>query len=307
MNLLKIIACVLAVAACTQDEQTREDTQAMWGPPAVYTVNYPLAYFAERIAGDSVEVVFPAPADVDPATWSPPTETIADYQQADLVLLNGAGYADWIQRATMSQSRLVDTSAALADRLIPVDDTVTHSHGPGGDHSHQGTAFTTWLDMELAIGQAHAVFDALVRLRPEDETVFRERLTELEKDLGELDSRLKVVAERIGDQPLVFSHPVFQYLARAYELNGRSVHWEPHETPGNDQWRELSDALAMHAAAWMIWEDEPLAETENRLEAIGIRSLVFRPCGNRPAGGSLVSVMLDNVMALERAFPASEL
>lgn len=307
VNLLKMFPGVLAMAACTQSEPPTEAIEAGKGLPQVYTVNYPLAYFAERIAGESVTVVFPAPPDVDPAFWSPAAETIADYQQADLVLLNGAGYAEWIQRATLSQSRLVDTSAALADRLISVDDTVTHSHGPGGDHSHQGMAFTTWLDMDFAVGQARAVFDALVRLRPENETDFRERLTELEKDLGELDKRLKVVADRIGDRPLVFSHPVYQYLVRGYGLNGRSVHWEPHEIPGNDQWRELSDALGMHAAAWVIWEDEPLAETENRLEAIGIKSLVFRPCGNRPAEGSLVSVMLDNVMALEQAFPASAL
>ncbi len=304
VNLLKMFAGVLAVAACTQSEPPTEAIEPGKGLPQVYTVNYPLAYFAERIAGESVTVVFPAPPDVDPAFWSPAAETIADYQRADLVFLNGAGYAAWIQRATLSQSQLVDTSAALAQLLIPVDDTVTHSHGPGGDHSHQGMAFTTWLDMDFAIGQARAIFDALVRLRPENETDFRERLTELEKDLGELDKSLKQVADRIGDRPLVFSHPVYQYLVRGYGLNGRSVHWEPHEIPGNDQWRELSDALATHAAAWMIWEDEPLAETENRLEAIGIKSLVFRPCGNRPAEGSLVSVMLDNVMALEQAFPA---
>lgn len=304
VNLLKTFACVLAVAACTQSERPTDAIEAGKGLPEVYTVNYPLAYFAERIAGESVTVVFPAPPDVDPAFWSPAAETIADYQQADLVLLNGAGYAAWIQRATLSQSRLVDTSAALADRLIPADNTVTHSHGPGGDHSHQGAAFTTWLDMEFAAGQARAVFDALVRLRPENESDFRERLNELEKDLGELDKRLQDVAERIGDRPLVFSHPVYQYLVRGYGLNGRPVHWEPDELPGNDQWRELTGLLAAHAAAWMIWEDEPLAETENRLEAIGIKSLVFRPCGNRPAEGSLVSVMLDNVMALEQAFPA---
>ena len=33
----------------------------------IYTVNYPLAYFAERIGGDLVAVHFPAPEDVDPA------------------------------------------------------------------------------------------------------------------------------------------------------------------------------------------------------------------------------------------------
>lgn len=307
VNLLRMFACLLAVAACTPGEQPTEAIETERGLPQLYTVNYPLAYFAERIAGESVTVVFPAPPDVDPAFWSPTAETVAAYQQADLVLLNGAGYAAWIQRATLSQSRLVDTAAALSDRLIPVDDTVTHSHGPGGDHSHQGTAFTTWLDMDFAAGQARAVFDALVRLRLDDESVFRERLSNLEKELGELDERLQDVAERIGDQPLVFSHPVYQYLLRSYGLNGRSVHWEPQEMPGNDQWRELSDVLSTHTAAWMIWEDEPLPDTAKRLRSLGIKSLVYRPCGNRPAEGSFVSVMLDNLAALEQAFPASAL
>jgi len=307
MKLLAMLACVLIVAACTKEKQASEDTEALRYPPRVYTVNYPLAYFAERIAGESVKVVFPVPPDVDPAFWSPDAEAIADYQQADLVLLNGAGYAGWLQRATLSQSRLIDTSSALADQLIPLDDTITHSHGPGGDHSHQGMAFTSWLDMKFAAGQARAVFDALVRLRPENEPNYRERWHELQQDLGELDTRLKVVAERIGDQPLVFSHPVFQYLARAYKLSGRSVHWEPHETPDNDQWRELFKLLSAHNAAWMIWENEPLRDTVSQLEGMGIESLVFRPCGNRPAEGNFVSVMLDNVMALERAFPVSAL
>jgi zinc transport system substrate-binding protein len=159
--------------------------------------------------------------------------------------------------------------------------------------------------MEFATGQARAVFDSLVRLRPENEPDYRERLHELEKDLDELDTRLEVVAERIGDQPLVFSHPVFQYLARAYGLNGRSVHWEPDEMPGDDQWRELFELPGARNAAWMIWEDEPLPDTVSRLEGMGIESLIFRPCGNRPAKGSFVSVMLDNVMALERAFPSA--
>jgi len=41
----------------------------------VYTVNYPLKYFAQRIAGDRATVVFPAPPDVDPVFWMPDPET----------------------------------------------------------------------------------------------------------------------------------------------------------------------------------------------------------------------------------------
>ena len=94
----------------------------------IYTVNYPLAYFAERIGGDLVEVVFPAPADKDPAYWSPDADTIAAYQGADLILLNGAGYAKWVDRASLPSSRLVDTGAAFADRLIEMESATTHSH-----------------------------------------------------------------------------------------------------------------------------------------------------------------------------------
>jgi zinc transport system substrate-binding protein len=136
-------------------------------PLEIITVNYPLAYFAERILGDHGSVSFPAPADVDPAYWSPAPEIISEYQQADLILLNGAGYAAWTANATLPRSGLVNTTAAITDRLIPVESTVTHTHGPAGDHSHGDTAFTTWLDPGIAIEQARAVLDAVVHARPQ--------------------------------------------------------------------------------------------------------------------------------------------
>jgi len=297
------LAAILSLSACSQGAPPSAIDHAGESKPQAFTVNYPLAYFAERIAGDELEVVFPAPADVDPAFWSPTPETVAAYQRADVILLNGAGYARWVQRVTLPQSRQVDTTAALTDQLIPLEDTVTHTHGPGGDHSHAGTAFTTWLDMSLAANQARAVFDALVLLRPESQSAFHENLAALEKDLAALDARLKAVSNRMSEQPLVFSHPVYQYLNRGYELNGRSVHWEPDEMPDKKQWQELAALLEEHPASMMIWEGEPLEATVSRLAEMGIQSVVFSPSGNRPEQGSFVSVMNSNVATLEQAFP----
>jgi zinc transport system substrate-binding protein len=75
----------------------------------VYVVNYPLQYFAERIAGEHATVVFPAPSEVDPAFWLPDPHTIAAYQRADLILLNGATYEKWLTKATLPYARRVDT------------------------------------------------------------------------------------------------------------------------------------------------------------------------------------------------------
>jgi zinc transport system substrate-binding protein len=103
-------------------------------PLEIITVNYPLAYFAERILGEHGNVSFPAPAGVDPAYWSPEPEIIAEYQQADLILLNGAGYAAWTANATLPRSRLVNTTAALTDQLISWRYRVHDLAGPGYSH-----------------------------------------------------------------------------------------------------------------------------------------------------------------------------
>jgi zinc transport system substrate-binding protein len=58
----------------------------------IYTTSYPLYHFASVIGGDALEVVFPAPPDVDPAYWKPGVDVLLAYQQADLILLNGAGF-----------------------------------------------------------------------------------------------------------------------------------------------------------------------------------------------------------------------
>ena len=302
---LGLMALLALLVGCSGDDRAASEPENDRGPPSVYAVNYPLVYFAGRIAGDSVEVVLPVPGDIDPAMWVPDAGAIAELQRADLVLLNGAGYEGWLQRATLSRSRLVDTSAAFADRLIPVENDVTHSHGPTGDHSHEGTAFTTWLDCEFAIEHARAVLSALVRLLPENEGEYRARFADLQRDLQKLDRELKAVTVRIGDQPLLFSHPVYQYFERRYSLNGRSLNWEPGEMPEEAQWRELSGMLSSHPAAWMIWEGTPHPEAADRLEGLGAQSVVFRPAGNKPASGDYMSVMQDNLRALQHAFPTA--
>ena len=93
--------------------------------------------------------------------WSPGPEVVTAYQAADLILLNGAGYAGWVSRVSLPEGKLIDTSASFADRYLTVAEAVTHSHGPEGEHAHEATAFTTWLDPTLALEQAGAIHAAL--------------------------------------------------------------------------------------------------------------------------------------------------
>lgn len=279
-------------------------TQAA-GRPVVYVVNYPLYYFAGRIGGDQIQVVFPAPPDEDPAFWQPDDQAIGGYQNADLILLNGASFAKWTERASLPQQRSVDTSRAFAQEYIDIEDRVVHQHGPEGEHAHEGYAFTTWVDPRLALQQAEAIYQAFVERWPERATVFTAGWETLRDDWLALDAELTAVHADYENQPLLASHPVYQYLARRCGWNLVSLHWEPDQMPDDQQWSELEQLYEDHPAGWMIWEEEPLPEIRQRLADRGIDCAVFAPCGNVPESGDLLLMMRENVQRLRPLFAAN--
>ena len=117
-----------------------------------------------------------------------------------------------------------------------------------------------------------------------------------------LSSSIEKALAGLSDTPIVFSHPVYQYLQRRFSLNGRSVHWEPDEMPQDAMWTELDEILVDHPARFMIWEGQPLEESVERLEALGLGSVVLSPCGDVPLSGDYMSTMRANIAALDRVF-----
>jgi zinc transport system substrate-binding protein len=299
----------LSLSACGGSEDGSEApaetvVAADAGPRlTVLTVNYPLAYFAQRLGGDRVDARYPGPAEGDPANWSPTPEDVIAFQDADLILLNGAEYAGWVARVTLPEDRLVNTSEAFADAYIVEEAGVTHSHGPEGEHAHGVTAFTTWLDLSQATQQAEAVAEALVAALPEAEAEIRSAFDALVLDLADLDGRLTGWGLAMEGAPIIASHPVYQYFGRAYALNLQSVHWEPGEMPSDAQWRDFHHLLDHDAAELMIWEGEPLPEVRSRLEGMGVTVVVFDPVSTVPESGDFLSVMRANVAALGAGGP----
>jgi zinc transport system substrate-binding protein len=266
-------------------------------PLQVYTVNYPLQYFAERIAGEQARVVFPAPAGSDPATWQPGISEIHAYQQADLVVLNGAGYAQWVQQASLPRARLLDTSAAFSDALIEIGDSATHSHGPGGEHAHTGYAATTWLDPVQAVSQASAIRDVLVKLRPDAGAALEQNFKALKQDLLELDSRLQQVTAELQSVPILVAHPVYQYLGRRYALDIHSAHREDGRYP------ELAELAGKEQPLIMLRESAAPPATQQQLEKQGIRPVVFATAAKRPVEGDYFTVMEENLARLDAVTP----
>ncbi len=301
IGVVYLTGVVLLASGCTSESGVPEVVPTTSKKPQVYTVNYPLAYFAERIGGDLIDVTFPAPADANPADWNPDAAAIAAYQSADLILLNGAGYAAWIQRATLPMSRTVVTTRDIEDRLIAMTQSVTHQHGPEGSQSDVPVAAQTWLDPQLAIAQALVIRDELAKLLPTE----RERLDEsfrlLESDLMTLDEELRAAFAATTDSALLASKPVYDYLQRRYSLSLTNLQWHPQQSPTDVQWVELQAVAKEHPASLMLWEEEPTDETAARLQSMSIHPVVFDTVSNRPASGDYLQAMRANASRILQA------
>jgi zinc transport system substrate-binding protein len=272
------------------------------GASKIYVTNYPLKYFTERIAGNHFNVILPVPRGLNPIFWMPSPKTLSAMQKSDLIILNGATYEKWLALVSLPQSKLVDTSVGFKKRYIQVPGAITHSHGQQGEHSHMGIRFTTWLDFEQAALQAKAVAAALSRKWPSSRHLSEENLQKLEKDLIGLDQNIQKVVGNNSKRPLIVSHPVYDYFARRYRLNIKSLLWSPTVMPNPNQWMDLRAMLKQHLAKRMLWEGNPLEVTAEKLKALHVDSLVFDPCGNVPDQGDFLTIMKQNIENLKMAF-----
>jgi len=264
----------------------------------VQSTNYPLYYFAERLATEAFVLNYVVDPEIDPAFWKPAKSDVSAFQKADLILKNGADYEKWMKRVSLKTSPQVDTSKAFASKFLKAPGK-EHRHGDGSVHSHAGTAFTTWIDLSQAAMQAEAIAVRFKQAKPDAAAKIDENLAVLLADLSGLDARLKAVGKAWGDKPLVASHPIYQYFARAYGLKIEGIEWEPEMEIKDSDLAELKAILAKHPATLMIWEDAPSEANIAAVAKLGLKSVVFAPCANRPAEGDWLSVMKANVERME--------
>ncbi|MBX3322576.1 MAG: zinc ABC transporter substrate-binding protein [Phycisphaeraceae bacterium] len=298
-----LVAGSLAMLSCSKPapSDVQKEPESAASSTGVVTTFYPTQYWAERIAGGKVEVRCFLPDDEDPASWRPDRSAMEAMQSASLIIVNGASFEEWVGTAPLPRSRIVDTTARLTSPLIVHANAVTHSHGPGGEHSHEGIDGHTWLDPINAIEQSQAILEAMVDTWPEHDAEFRRNAGELRRDLIELNASLESLASKMASVIIVASHPSYNYIGRRYGWEVINLGIEPDDVLTSHDWEHVEEDLAATSDKHLIvlWEDEPSeANARGFAQRFGARSVVFRPCESRPERGDYLSVMRENIEAL---------
>lgn len=296
---------VFPLTGCgSEDAATPEVSQADL-EDVVRTTFYPTTYFARRIAGGEVPVECLVPEDEDPIFWDPSREVLASYMSAKLVVVNGAKFEKWVARASLPKSRMVDTAESFKDRFVKYDLGITHSHGPGGEHSHEGTDGHTWVDPKNAIDQSLAIADAMARAWPEKADTFEANLPGLVSDLESLHTRFtEEITPSLEGVKLLASHPAYNYLESRYGWEITDLDLDPDEGLTDEAIAEINEGIGdFEGAVVLLWESEPSIDPEIEYP---FKNVTFSPAelpftGAAIASPDYIGIMNANIDRLRDA------
>jgi zinc transport system substrate-binding protein len=303
-----LLAVACALTACGSDAP--EPQRPARAKPLVMTTFYPTTWMVERVAGDLVELRCPLPEDADPIFWQPDDATLTAYQQADLIVVNGAQFEKWVATASLPSSRVLDTSKSFADRFIAFEGAIKHSHGAGGAHVHEGLDGHTWLDPVNAKEQMMAIYRALQKLLPGHYPDLFEGARSVEGLLASFDAGLKMLGKLPEGRWLYASHPAYNYLAQRYGWPMVNLDLDPEEMPKDAVFADVKQRLAAQPGSHLLWESAPTPEIAERFEKeTGLKSLVVEPCettsaADRASGRDYEARWKQNLIVLRQAFPA---
>jgi len=312
LRMLVLMLCLVVPLGC-KEHSGLPAAGADATPPEVVTTFYPTRYFAQRISGGLVRVDCAVPPDADPIFWQPDRAGIERMQRAGLIVVNGAGYEQWLATAALPLSRLCDTAANFEGEFISYE-AVHHSHGAGGEHSHEGVDGHTWMDPVNAARQAEAISIAMARRWPQHEKAFRDNHLSLGADLAALAARFEAL--RIGTDAarIVATHPAFNYPAKRYGWPLKNVDLPPHEPPTPAAVESLRARIASYGPAnvVLLFESEPIPEVRASVLGAGagprggVQVVVFEPAevispAREAAGENYLTIMHANIDRLAAA------
>lgn len=265
ISLLTMFIVLLSAVAC--GDAGHGDS----GNVRIVTTIYPLQYFATRIAGDRAQVTNLVPPGVEPHDFEPTAGDLRAITNADVLIYNGLGFEEWLDRtlASIGHNDLVSLAAGEA---IGADAVLAGTDEEG----HAGADPHVWLDPRHAVREVEAIRDALKKARPGDAADFDRNAASLIADLNSLDQRFEASLRGCRLDHFVTAHEAFAYLAGRYGLEQIGVTGVSQEEPDPAQLARIVDAVRTNNVKFVLTEPGPspkIAETLAREVGAGVKSL----------------------------------
>jgi zinc transport system substrate-binding protein len=277
--------------------------------PRVVAAFYPLAYVAERVAGEHVEVDNLTAPGVEPHDLELSPQQVADISEADLVVYE-KGFQPAVDEAVEQNSpdvaldvtevvELVDFGAA-EDAAAGQAEEVGHEHEDLEGDPH------LWLDPTLLIPITEQVADDLAEIDPDHAADFHANARQLVNDLNRLDRDVEHGLAGCERTAFVTSHAAFGYLAHRYGLDMVAIAGiSPDADPSPQQLADVQQFIEDEDITTVFSEALGSAEYADTLASdLGVQAAVLDPIeglADEDSADDYFSLMRQNLRALEEA------
>ncbi|MCO7218264.1 metal ABC transporter solute-binding protein, Zn/Mn family [Klenkia sp. PcliD-1-E] len=176
----------------------------------------------QQLAGDcaNVTTVINSTA-LDPHDYEPTTGDIASFEDADLVVVNGADYDHWASDAVANLDpapAVVDAAEVVGVEGSHSDEEEGHSDEEGDDHGRGSVNPHLWYSPEYVQQTAQAITAELQQLSPEAADYFTQQADAFTTALEPYDQELTTLQGLAAGKTYAATETVFDYTAAAVGL-----------------------------------------------------------------------------------------
>ncbi len=245
---------------------------------------FPLYEFTKEIGREKVDVTLLVPSGVEPHDWEPTIKDLQLLQQADVIIINGIGFENWIDNidSVNSDVKVVDTSIGIS--ILESDPHI-------------------WLNPVMAQKQVENIVDSLSKVDPLNEKYYKQNGISYIKKLEELDNKISYELSSCKKDFIAF-HDAFSYFANQYDLNQHTVlkSNEPHEEPTSKSLENIIN-LARDLDSNVIFTEEAVDKRASQVIAneIGGKVLTLSPLEVGDSQTDYIKKMEENLLHLKEA------
>ena len=246
--------------------------------PSIVVSFQPYYSITRTIAGPDATVTQLVPAGADPHHFEPKPSDIRHVSKANLILLNGLGLDEWIER-------LARNSGTKA-RLVPLGETIKFNALESAEHGEHDETHATdphiWLDASIMAKAATVIGEQLATINPGRAQAYRSRARQEHTKLMALHGEIKTKLAPVRNVPVVTFHGAWAYWSRAYGPKiAAVVEPFPGKEPSAKYVREVVSLLKQQRARAVFAEPQlPIGPAQVIAESAGTRVHVITPEGS---------------------------
>ena len=200
-----------------------------WGRPAesprkprILTSFVPLYCFAVNVAGEQADVENLLPSGVGPHDYQFTRRDLEKISGADVIIINGLGLENWLDRALSSaasgSNRIAVAAANLDSLLLRPNSSIGEARRFGTVHDARNINPHAWLDPQIACHYVTNILRALQATDPNHSAAYQNHAEVYLNRLRNLDRELESALAPIRNRPLLSYHNSFPYFVRRYGL-----------------------------------------------------------------------------------------